>query len=167
MGEQKGFSLIELLLVVAVMLIIAGIAIPNFLRAKMSANESSAVASMHNIDTAQVSYASTFPSLGFAPDLNTLGPGTSGSTDATSANALLLDNVLGCPTGVGTATCIKSGYAFAITSGSGTPPMNSYTSNANPTSYNSTGTRYFYSDNSAVIRFNTAAIATVDDTPIQ
>jgi type IV pilus assembly protein PilA len=79
---------------------------------------------------------------------------------------LLLDNVLGCTAGVGTGTCTKSGYVFGITAGSGTP-IDTYTSNANPSSYSQTGTRYFYSDNSAVIRFNTTAIATVYDSGIQ
>jgi prepilin-type N-terminal cleavage/methylation domain-containing protein len=72
MREQKGFSLIELLLVVAVILIIAAIAVPNFLRSRMAANEASAVASLRNIESAQVAYNSTYPTFGFAPDLNTL-----------------------------------------------------------------------------------------------
>src|ERR1022692_3897671 len=106
MRRQKGFSLVELLLVVAVIMIIAAIAVPNFMRARMAANESSAVASLHNVDTAQVAYAETYPLSGFAPDLNTRGPGTSGgSSSSSSTNASLLDNVLGCAAGVGTAYC--------------------------------------------------------------
>jgi prepilin-type N-terminal cleavage/methylation domain-containing protein len=167
MRKLKGFSLIELLLVVAVIMILAAIAVPNFMRAKMAANESSAVASLHNIDTAQVAYQSTYPTEGFAPDLNTLGPGAiAGNSSATSTNALLLDNVLGCPAGVGTASCQKSGYTFSITAGTGTP-INTYKSNANPTSPGQTGTRYFYSDNSDVIRFNNSTTATVNDQTIQ
>ena len=166
MGKQRGFSLIELLIVVAIILVIAAIAIPSFLHARMAANEASAVDSLRNIDTAEVSYASIYPALGFAPDLNTLGPGGTAGSASSSANAMLLDNVLGCPAGVATASCQKSGYNFYITAGTGTP-VGSYTSNANPISLGSTGNRYFYSDNSVVIRFNATAIATSTDEPIQ
>jgi prepilin-type N-terminal cleavage/methylation domain-containing protein len=167
MNKHKGFSLVELLLVVAVIMILAAIAVPNFMRARMAANESSAVASMRNIGTAQVAYASTYPSIGFAPDLNTLGPGsTAGNTTATSANAVLLDNVLGCPAGVGTATCQKSGYTFGIAAGSGVP-LNIYTANAAPNAQGTTGNRYFFTDNTDVIRFNTTTVATVADQEIQ
>jgi prepilin-type N-terminal cleavage/methylation domain-containing protein len=156
MRSQKGFSLIELLLVVAVILIIAAIAIPNFMRARMTANESSAVASLRNIDTAQVSYASSNPLQGFASDLNTLGP----------ANASLLDNILGCPAGVGTASCEKSGYTFNITAGAGVP-LNTYSANGNPSTPGTTGNRYFYTDNGDLIRYNTTAVANADDLEIQ
>jgi prepilin-type N-terminal cleavage/methylation domain-containing protein len=166
MRNQKGFSLIELLLVVAVILIIAAIAVPNFLRSRMAANEASAVASLHNIESAQTAYTSTYPSAGFAPDLNTLGPGSANNTTASSTNALLLDIVLGCPAGVGTASCQKSGYNFYITT-SGPAPIGSYTVNANPTTFGTTGQRYFYSDLSGVIRYNATAIAALGDQPIQ
>jgi prepilin-type N-terminal cleavage/methylation domain-containing protein len=167
MRRQKGFSLVELLLVVAVILILAAIAVPNFMRARIAANEASAVASLHNIDTAEVAYAEAYPLLGFAPDLNTLGPGTNpGNTSSSSTNALLLDNVLGCPAGVGTAYCEKSGYEFNITAASGTP-INTYTANANPAAPGQSGTRYFFTDNSVVIRYNTTTIASGSDQEIQ
>ena len=73
MRKQQGFSLIELLIVVAIILIIAAIAIPNLLRAKMAANESSAVGSIRAINTAEITYASAYPTVGFAPDLASLG----------------------------------------------------------------------------------------------
>lgn len=167
MREQKGFSLIELLVVVAIILLIAAIAIPSFLRSRMAANEASAVGSLHNIETAEVAYASAYPTLGFAPDLNTLGPGsTPGNTTPTSTNACLLDSVLGCPAGVGTASCQKSGFSFSITSGTENP-VSSYIINANPVVLGQTGQRYFYSDASGMIRYNSTAPAASVDQPIQ
>ena len=73
MRKQRGFSLIELLIVVAIILIIAAIAIPNLLRARMAANEASAVSSIRTINTAEVTYNSTYPTVGFAPALVNLG----------------------------------------------------------------------------------------------
>jgi prepilin-type N-terminal cleavage/methylation domain-containing protein len=164
MRKENGFSLVELLVVVGIILIISAIAVPLFIHSRMAANEASAVGSLRNISTAEVTYTSTYPSIGFAPDLNTLGPGTGGSANA--SNAQMLDSVLGCPAGVGTASCLKSGYNFSITAGVGVP-LGSYTVNANPVTLGQTGQRYFYSDGSGLIRYNTAAIATVADQPIQ
>ncbi len=167
MRKQKGFSLIELLIVVAIILIIAAIAIPNFLHSRMLTNEASAVGSLHNIESAEVAYASTYPTFGFAPDLNTLGPGPiAGNTTPTSTNAILLDSVLGCPTGVGTTPCTKSGYNFYITASSAIP-VGAYSVNGDPTALGQTGGRYFYSDSSGLIHYNTTAIATFSDQALQ
>ena len=149
MRKQKGFSLIELLIVVAIILIIAAIAIPNLLRSRMAANEASAVGSIRSINTAQVTYASTYPSTGFATSLANLG-GTPGNP-ATSAAAQLLDPVLGCSTGT---DCQKSGYKFNIAGTSGTPIV-TYTVNGVPVTTGQTGQRGFFSDASGVIRFTT------------
>ena len=103
--NQKGFSLIELLVVVAIILIVAAIAIPNLLQARVAANESSAVASLRTINTAMITYNSSYPTVGFAPTLTALGGTNCAPPDETSA--CLIDTLLAAGT--------KSGYTFNST----------------------------------------------------
>jgi type IV pilus assembly protein PilA len=151
--SDKGFSLIELLIVVAIILIIAAIAIPNLLRSKMAANEASAVATMRTLNTAAAAYSTTY---GFYPtNLTDLGPATTpGSTAAD-----LVDSVLG-----GSDPATKSGFTFVWTS-TGTPPS-AYTLVATPVTQSVTGQRGFFTNQSGVVRSDPTGSATSSSTPL-
>jgi type IV pilus assembly protein PilA len=166
--KHKGFSLIELLIVVAIILIIAAIAIPNLLRARMAANEASAVGSIRTINTSAVIYTSSW-GVGFPGSLAAMG-GTPGGAAVCGAS-LLIDPLLAGATGMATA---KSGYYFTYVGGTATPAVGgctgfqTYTIVGQPAVVGQSGQRGFFSDQGGVIRNSTDGSApTVASPPLQ
>ena len=153
--RQRGFSLIELLIVVAIILIITAIAVPSYLRAKMAANEASAVNSVHAISTSEIGYSSTFPDIGFSAALSDLGyGGTMPCAGGPNAGCFLDDSL---------ASGDKAGYHFTYVQDTSYTPSLAFTLNADPHVRSLTGQLSYYLDQNNVIRFNSSATASVTD----
>ena len=159
-ARQKGFSLIELLIVVAIILIIAAIAIPNLLRSRMAANEASAVASLRTVNTSEIVYQSTYGG-GFAPSLTDL---SDGGTPASCAPGTPPLPTSACLIDSGLASGTKGGYVFAYLPVAVGGQDTSYTLNGDPVA--TTGQRHFFTDQTNVIRVNGATSASASDPAI-
>jgi type IV pilus assembly protein PilA len=148
-GEDRsmnGFSLIELLMVVAIILIIATIAIPNLMKSRRVANESSAVGSIRTLSTAAVTYSASCPNVGFSGSIAQL------NTGAVCAGATgIIDNVW--------ATGTKSAYTFTYTPVTANGLNTTYTSVAVPLTVGTTGQRAFFSNQTGVIRYSLSGAA--------
>ncbi len=160
MSSTKGFSLIELLIVVAIILIIAAIAIPSLLQARLSANEASAVGSISAIKSAEVAYFTAYPTVGYSPDIGSLG-GAPPCTPA-STNACLLDSFLATST---PGSAGKSDYFFLATGivTGGATFNTAFVGAAAPKAVHSTGNHDYCSTNDGILRSQMAAVV---DTPV-
>lgn len=159
MQGNKGFSLIELLIVVAIILVIAAIAIPNLLASRKSANESSAVGSLQAIKTSEYTYFSAYPTVGYATQISDLG-GAGSPCVATSSSACLLDTSVVNAIPGGPA---KSGFVFLAT-GIPTGALNgAFVAGASPVVVQQTGNRDFCSTDDGVLR---SQMANVGDVPV-
>jgi len=147
--------LAELLVIVALIVVLAAIVLPNVLRSQISANEAAAVGSIATINRAEVSYRNAYPAIGFAGTLESLGPESSDNhcKGPSSAHACLIEGALAKATSAGQT---RSGYWFQVSSA---PPLEgrgiatTYVAGAAAAMYNQTGVRDFCSEEDGVVRY--------------
>lgn len=156
--SPRGFSLIELLIVIAIILVIAGLAIPSFLRSKMRANEAAVAGALRSVTTANETYQATY-ARGYAPDFASLAPPPAGTAPSATASGLI-DPTL--------ASGTRNGYTFiyAAIDTDGNGQFDQYTVNANPVQAGTSGEKYFYVDHTNVIRENLGGPADANSSPI-
>ena len=153
MRKQKGFSLIELLIVVAIILIIAAIAIPNLMRSKMSANESAGAASIRTLITDSITYNTSYPAAGYPATISVLGTGGVNPCVPSSATACLADATLACAA----QPCTKDSYQYSVTGvNGGNPPNTDFVAFATP-SGPSAGAKDFCASSEGVVRWQASA----------
>ena len=160
--KERGFSLIELLIVVAIILVIAAVAIPSLLRSRMSANEASAIASLRTILTSEIVYSASY-TVGFAANLTSLSDGGAPANCTppaipAAASACLIDSTL--------ASGTKSGYLFTYAATASGGVNSTYALNADPLNTGVSGQRHFYTDDTDVLRVNGTGVASASDPPL-
>lgn len=163
--RERGFSLIELLVVAGIMLILAAIVVPNMTRARVVSNEASAVNTLRILYLAEIQYSTAYNG-SYSENLNVLGPPPSGQTAAYTA-AGLVDTVLAARQSGQPSTFTKNGYVFTYTPNGTYPNVKTYTVNADPMSRGSTGSRSFFVNHEGVTRYNETAAATATDPPMK
>ncbi len=156
-AKAKGFSLIELLIVVAIILVISAIAVPSLLRSRMQANQTAAVATLRSIRNAETTYLITYPTQGFANTLSQLGPGVPCSQTA----ACMVDEWIGCAA----APCPKSGYKYFLVSSAAAAPFPDFSATATPIGFGSSGSNNYCVNDDGVIRSQIAPAASVGAVP--
>jgi prepilin-type N-terminal cleavage/methylation domain-containing protein len=148
MDKSRGFSLIELLIVVAIILIIAAIAVPNLMRARIAANESAGASTVRTLNTAEATYSTTYVSSGYAPNLTVLGPAgldCSVPANVTATSACLIDGTLS------TAPFTKGAFVYNISSSTSVPPVPDYLVTAISTT-KTAATRDYCANTDGVVR---------------
>jgi type IV pilus assembly protein PilA len=152
--KQRGFSLVELLVVVAIILIITAIAVPNLLTSRMRASESSAVQALRTLNNSQMAYSNLYgPQNGYAPNLHALGPGT----PCDNTHACMVDELLGCTP----EPCVKGGYNFFMATDSTSLPITDFVFTATPQAWQRTGAKNFCTVDDGTLRFQVDATASL------
>ena len=152
--QQKGFSLIELLIVVAIILIIAAIAIPSLLRSRMAANDSAAASTLRTINTAEISYLTNYPLVGYSITLKALGPNGVDCTKPANVlltGACLIDDKVGCAAD----PCPKGGHNYSLVAGTAGVPAQDYAAGASAIALGTSGLRNDCTMPDGVIRVET------------